>query len=167
MPHQRFQRFDLAPKSNQQTSGTIHLGNNCGSTRHNSADSLPTLNLVCINLFPNKPSKSLFKTLWVKEKLLVTSNFSFSHNVFYPFREFRRTFCHFHPILNCRLQTLSVWKSPKFVVLERVKEVAIRTTFRCSLFYASRSLKNPRLSGLHLKDYGLITATLFEGLMDF
>ena len=44
------------------------------------------------NPFPNKPwflrvcSTSLLKTLWEKEKLLVTSNFSFSHNVFYPFR---------------------------------------------------------------------------------
>ena len=28
---------------------------------------------------------SLLKTLWEKEKLLVTSNFSFSHIVFYPF----------------------------------------------------------------------------------
>ena len=33
-----------------------------------------------------------------------------------------RTFCHFHQIRNCRLQTLSVWKSLKFVVWERVKE---------------------------------------------
>ena len=46
---------------------------------------------LSFNPFPNKPwflrvcSKSLLKTLWEKEKLLVTSNFSFSHNVFYPF----------------------------------------------------------------------------------
>ena len=32
-------------------------------------------------------STSLFKTLWEKKKLLVTSNFSFSHSVFYPFVE--------------------------------------------------------------------------------
>ena len=30
---------------------------------------------------------SLLKTLWEKEKLLVTSNFSFTHSVFYLFRE--------------------------------------------------------------------------------
>ena len=30
---------------------------------------------------------SLLKTLWEKEKLFVTSNFSFSHSVFYPFGE--------------------------------------------------------------------------------
>ena len=40
-----------------------------------------------LNPFPNKPwflyvySKSLLKTLWEKEKLLETSNFSFSHSV--------------------------------------------------------------------------------------
>ena len=46
-----------------------------------------------LNPFPNKPwflpvcRTSLLKTLWEKEKLLVTSNFSFSHSVFYPFGE--------------------------------------------------------------------------------
>ena len=41
-----------------------------------------------VNPFPNKPwflrvcCISLMKTLWEKEKLLVTSNFSFSHSVF-------------------------------------------------------------------------------------
>ena len=40
------------------------------------------------NPFPNKPwflpvcSISFLKTLWEKKKLLVTSNFSFSHEVF-------------------------------------------------------------------------------------
>ena len=44
-----------------------------------------------LNPFPNKPwflhvcNRSLLKTLWEKKKLLVTSNFSFSHSVFYPF----------------------------------------------------------------------------------
>ena len=33
-----------------------------------------------------------------------------------------RTFCHFQ-VQNCRLQTLSVWKSLKFVVWERVKNI--------------------------------------------
>ena len=32
-----------------------------------------------------------------------------------------RTFCHFHQIWNCRLQTFSIWKNLKFVVWERVK----------------------------------------------
>ena len=45
------------------------------------------------NPIPNKPlflhvcSRSLLKMLWEKEKLLVTSNFSFFHSVFYPSRD--------------------------------------------------------------------------------
>ena len=31
------------------------------------------------------------------------------------------TFNHFHQIRNCRLQTLSIWKSLRFVVWERIK----------------------------------------------
>ena len=44
-----------------------------------------------VNPFPHNDTfrrpweTSLLKTLWEKEKLLVTSNFSFSHSVFYPF----------------------------------------------------------------------------------
>ena len=44
-----------------------------------------------INPFPHNNTfwrpweTSLLKTLWEKEKLLVTSNFSFSHSVFYQF----------------------------------------------------------------------------------
>ena len=50
------------------------------------------------NPFPNKPwflrvcSKSVLKTLWEKEQLLVTSNCSFSHSVFYPFEELSAIF---------------------------------------------------------------------------
>ena len=49
--------------------------------------------LVLINPFPNQPwflricSTGFFKTQGEQEKLLVTSNFSFSHSVFYPFEE--------------------------------------------------------------------------------
>ena len=46
------------------------------------------------------------------------SNFSFSHIVF---SSISRTFCHFHEIQNCRLQTSLVLKSLKLVVWERVK----------------------------------------------
>ena len=75
------------------------------------------------NPFPNKPwflrvcSSSLLKTRWEKEKLLVTSNFSFSPECFLLVW---RSFCHFHQIGNCRLQSLLVSESLKFVVLERV-----------------------------------------------
>ena len=46
-----------------------------------------------LNPFSNKPwflqvcNTSLLKTPWEKEKLLVMSNFSFSHSVLYPFEE--------------------------------------------------------------------------------
>ena len=46
-----------------------------------------------LNPFPYKPwflrvcSTSALKTLRKKEKLLIMSNFSFSHSVFYPFEE--------------------------------------------------------------------------------
>ena len=48
--------------------------------------------------FPNKPwflhvcSTSLLNMLREKEKLLMMSNFSFSHSVFYPFRELSAIF---------------------------------------------------------------------------
>ena len=41
------------------------------------------------------------KTLWEKEKLLVTSNFSFSHS----FLSVWTIFCHYYQIQNCRLRT--------------------------------------------------------------
>ena len=51
--------------------------------------------LAIFNLFPNNPLfftyvsavQVCIKTLWENEKLLVTSNFSFSYIVFYPFEE--------------------------------------------------------------------------------
>ena len=58
--------------------------------------------------FPNKPwflrvcITRLLKTLWEKEKLLVTSNFSFSHSVFYPFEELPSIFIIFE-IVVCKL----------------------------------------------------------------
>ena len=39
------------------------------------------------------------KTLWEKEKLLVTSNFSFSHSVLYPFRELPVIFIKFEIVV--------------------------------------------------------------------
>ena len=69
------------------------------TAQHYIACSLESLDYIHVhfacylNPFPNKPwflhvcGTSLLKTLWEKEKLLVTSNFSFSHSVFYPFGE--------------------------------------------------------------------------------
>ena len=58
-----------------------------------------------INPFQNKPwflhvcSTSLLKTLWEKEKLLVTSDFSFSHSVFYQFAELSAIFIKFETVV--------------------------------------------------------------------
>ena len=69
---------------------------------------ITTFYLSSFNPFPNKPwflrvcSKRLLKKLWEKGKLLVTSNFSFSHNVFYPFGELSAIFIKFETVV-CRL----------------------------------------------------------------
>ena len=61
-----------------------------------------------IKPFPNKPlflrvcSTSLLKTLWEKEKLLITSNFSFSHSIFFPFGELSAVFIKLE-IVVCKL----------------------------------------------------------------
>ena len=76
-----------------------------------------------IKPFPNKPlflcvcSKSLMKILWEKENLLITSKFSFSHSIFYPFGKL----CHFTKF-EIVVGKLSGWKSLKIVVWERVKK---------------------------------------------
>ena len=88
--------------------------------------------LQLINPFPNKPwflrvcSTSLLKTLWEKEKLLVTSNFSFSHSVFYPFGKLSLIFIQFE-IVVCRL--FQFGPVSKFVVWERVKENSCANLF--------------------------------------
>ena len=77
-----------------------------------------------LNPFPNKPwllrvcSRSLLKTLWEKEKLLATTNFPFSHNVFYPFGELSTIFVKFE-IIVCKF--FQFGKSLKFVLWERIK----------------------------------------------
>ena len=68
----------------------------------------PFLSLFSLTPFPNKPwflhvcHTSLLKTLWEKEKLLVTSNFSFFHNVSYHFHELFAIFMKFE-IVVCKL----------------------------------------------------------------
>ena len=81
---------------------------------------------VSLNPFPNKPwflrvcSASFLKTLWEKEKLLVKSNFSFSHSVFYQSGELSAIVIKFE-IIVCKL--FQFGKSLKFVIWERVKDI--------------------------------------------
>ena len=64
-----------------------------------------SLLLILFKLFPNKPwflcvcSTSPLKTLWEKEKFLFTSNSSFSHSVFYPFRKLSAVFIKFETVI--------------------------------------------------------------------
>ena len=115
----------------------------------------------CINPFPNKLwflrvcSTSLSKTLREMEKLLVTSNFSFSHSVFYPFGKFSAIFIKFEIVI-CKLP---VWKSLKFVVWERVNsspndkimDLSTSKHLQIANKYGSngrfRYIKNRKLSG--------------------
>ena len=70
-----------------------------------------------VNPFPNKPwfvcacSTSLLKTLWEKENLLIMSISLFPQ----CFLLVWKLFIHFYQIWNCRLLTLSVWISLKFI----------------------------------------------------
>ena len=72
------------------------------------------------NPFPHNPDllgpskRNLLKTLWEKEKMLVTSIFSFSHNAFYPSQN--RIFV-FKSHLSSRLQMLSIWTGLKICCL--------------------------------------------------
>ena len=45
-------------------------------------------------------NRQLFKTLWEKKKLLVTSNFFFSHNVFHSIRKLYRQLVNIYDIIS-------------------------------------------------------------------
>ena len=53
------------------------------------------------------------KTLWEKKKLLITSNFFFSHNVFYSIR---KLYCHLSIFLTSYLYLVLNWKSLKLAL---------------------------------------------------
>ena len=86
---------------------------------------------LSFNPIPNKPwifhvcIITLLKTLWEKQKLLITSNFSFSPSVFYPFGELSAIFIQFE-IVVCkvfqfgRVQEFSFGKGLKFLLLSLV-----------------------------------------------
>ena len=92
----------------------------CVTDRHDMT--LAVIEALILNPFPNKPwflrvcSTSLLKTLWEKEKLLLTSNFPFSYSVFYPFKELSSIFFKFE-IIVCKLFQFG---SLNFVVWEKV-----------------------------------------------
>ena len=109
-----------------ESSGTGPLAPSSQSDLSRMADTFPSLQLLCyvlhlerVNPFPHKDTfwspweTSLLKTLWEKEKLLVTSKFLLFPQCFLPVWI---TFCHFLQIWNCRLQSLSIPKSLKFVI---------------------------------------------------
>ena len=85
-----------------------------------------------LNPFPHNPcflrvcSTSLLKTLWEKEKLLITGNFSFSHSVFNLLEELFSIVIKFE-IVVCKL--FSFWKHVIFVVWERVNPLPHKTAF--------------------------------------
>ena len=65
----------------------------------------PLLHRYSFQLFNNI---KLLKTLWEKKKLLVTSNFFFSHNLFYSIR---KLYAHLSIFLTSHLYLLLNWKS--------------------------------------------------------
>ena len=61
------------------------------------------------------------------------------------FQSVWRTFCHCRKVQNCRLQTLSIWKSLKFVVWERVKfQTAITQQFILFFSHGFLSCQRPK-----------------------
>ena len=80
------------------------------------------LHFFIVTLFQTSPcflcvcSTSLLKTLWEKDKLIVMSNFSFSHSDFYRFGELSAIFIEFKIVIANSYQ----FGSLKFVVWERV-----------------------------------------------
>ena len=99
------------------------------------------ITLSLFNPFPNKPwfvcvcSTSLLKTMWEKEKLLVKSNFSFSHSVLYPFRDLSPPFPNKPWFVRVCSTSLSktMWEKQKLLV-------ASNFSFTHSVLYLFRDL---------------------------
>ena len=107
----RYEQFLLFPQCFQKTC----IGNTCLGKGYGEQ-----LCQVIFNPFPNMTwflrvcSTSLLKTQREKEKLLIKGEIA---QCFLPIW---LTLCYFHQIYYCCLQTLSVWKSLKFDVWERL-----------------------------------------------
>ena len=84
---------------------------------------------VGLNPFPNKLwflricNTRFLKTLWEKEKLLVTSNFSFSQQVFYPLQELSAIFIEFE-IVVCKLFQFNPLPDDKNLDWSKLKQFA-------------------------------------------
>ena len=101
-------RFTLVPK----TLDLIH-SYWCCTFRNNvtPSQSFPKQALVFMC------STRLLRTPWKKEKLLITSDFSFPPSVFYPFEEISAIFTKFEIII-CKL--CQFWMTLKFFIWEKV-----------------------------------------------
>ena len=99
----------------------IHQTHFCKLVQYVSLNPFPN-NLLFLRLCCTRP----LKTSWEKEKLLVTSNFSFSHGVFYPFGELCTIFIEFE-IFVCKLSQIG---SLRVDVWERVIYVYINHALR-------------------------------------
>ena len=66
---------------------------------HNYIESLKVNPFSHSDTFRRPWETTLLKTLWEKETLLITSNFSFTHSVFYQFRELLAIFIEFKIIV--------------------------------------------------------------------
>ena len=71
---------------------------------HNFLVSLSTIAHLTVHVYRT----SLLKILWEKEKLLETSNFSFSHSIFYPFEELSTSFLKYEIVICKPFQFWSV-----------------------------------------------------------
>ena len=113
--HSVFKRLQLQTHKNQ---GLFRKGLNSSKPKELADDNLK-FDEKRLNPLPNKPwflhvcSTSLLKTLGEKEKLLGTSNFSFSHSVFYPLGDFSAIFIKLE-IVVCKLFQFG---SLKYIVL--------------------------------------------------
>ena len=95
--------------------------------------------LTIVTPLPNKP--------WFSRAC--SMSFENEQFLFFPqcFLTIWRTICHFHIIPNCHLQNLSIWKSLKFVVWERVKQwyvsfLILYHTFRLLISHRKKPVEN-------------------------
>ena len=111
-----YQQSNMQKKKNRYFTQEVVI---CEIPHTTSLQNLARKTTFCLTLSQTDPCflRVSSTSLWEMEKLLITSNFSFPQ----CFLPFWGTFCHFCQTWNFRLQTLSVWKSLKFVALERVE----------------------------------------------